>query len=51
VTRCRRSQSSACKRPGEGEFRWITVGMNAGAEILVVLWTERDYGERLISVR
>ena len=34
-----------------GEFRWITVGMNAGGEILVVVWTERDDGERLISVR
>jgi uncharacterized DUF497 family protein len=34
----------------EGESRWITVGMNAGGEVLVV-WTERDDGERLISVR
>ncbi|MGO8830526.1 MAG: BrnT family toxin [Steroidobacteraceae bacterium] len=34
-----------------GESRWITVGMNAGGEILVVVWTERDDGERLISVR
>jgi uncharacterized protein len=34
-----------------GEPRWITVGMNAGGEILVVVWTERDDGERLISVR
>jgi uncharacterized DUF497 family protein len=33
-----------------GESRWITVGMNAGGEVLVV-WTERDDGERLISVR
>ena len=33
------------------ESRWITVGMNAGGEILVVVWTERDDGERLISVR
>jgi uncharacterized DUF497 family protein len=24
----------------EGESRWITVGMNAGGEILVVVWTE-----------
>ena len=35
----------------EGESRWITVGMNAGGEILVVVWTEREDGERLISVR
>jgi uncharacterized DUF497 family protein len=34
-----------------GESRWITVGMNAGGQILVVVWTERDDGERLISVR
>ena len=33
------------------ESRWITVGMNAGGEMLVVVWTERDDGERLISVR
>ena len=35
----------------EGESRWITVGMNAGGELLVVVWTARDGGERLISVR
>ena len=35
----------------EGESRWVTVGMNAGGEILVVVWTERDDGERLISAR
>jgi uncharacterized DUF497 family protein len=34
-----------------GESRWITVGMNASGEILVVVWTEREDGERLISVR
>jgi uncharacterized DUF497 family protein len=34
-----------------GESRWITVGMNAGGEILAVAWTDRDNGERLISVR
>ncbi len=32
------------------ESRWITVRMNAGGEILVVIWTDRDDGERLISV-
>jgi uncharacterized DUF497 family protein len=35
----------------KGEPRWITVGANAAGEILVVVWTERDDGERLISVR
>ena len=35
----------------EGESRWITVGMNAGGEVLVAVWTDRDDGERLISVR
>ncbi len=35
----------------EGESRWITVGMNAGGEALVVVWTARDGGERLISMR
>jgi uncharacterized DUF497 family protein len=35
----------------QGEPRWITIGMNAGGELLVVVWTERDEGERLISVR
>ena len=34
----------------EGESRWITLGMNAGGELSVVVWTERDDGERLISV-
>ncbi len=34
-----------------GEARWITVGMNAVGEVLVVVWAVRDYGERLISVR
>ncbi len=34
-----------------GESRWITVGMNAGGEILVVVWSARDGSERLISVR
>jgi len=35
----------------EGEPRWITIGANTGGELLVVVWTERDDGERLISVR
>jgi hypothetical protein len=34
----------------EGESRWITLGMNASGELLVVVW-ERNDGERLISVR
>ena len=35
----------------KGEPRWITIGANASGEFLVVVWTERDDGERLISVR
>jgi uncharacterized protein len=35
----------------EGESRWVTVGINSSGEVLVVVWTERDEGERLISVR
>jgi len=35
----------------EGEPRWITLGMNANGELMVAVWTERDDGERLISVR
>ena len=35
----------------EWESRWVTVVMNAGGEISVAVWTERDDGERLISVR
>ena len=34
-----------------GEPRWITIGSNADDELLVAVWTERDDGERLISVR
>ena len=35
----------------EGEPRWITIGTNAEGELLVAVWTEREHGERLISVR
>lgn len=35
----------------EGEARWVTVGMSASGELLVAVWTDRDNGERLISVR
>jgi uncharacterized protein len=35
----------------EGEPRWITIGTNSAGELLVAVWTERDDGERLISVR
>ncbi len=28
----------------ERESRWITVGINANGEVLVVVWTERDDG-------
>lgn len=32
-------------------FRWITIGANIAGELLVVVWTEREDGERLISAR
>jgi uncharacterized DUF497 family protein len=35
----------------EGEPRWLTIGMNSQGHLLVVVWTVRDNGERLISVR
>jgi Ribonuclease toxin, BrnT, of type II toxin-antitoxin system len=35
----------------EGEPRWITIGANTDGQLLVAIWTERDGGERLISVR
>ncbi len=35
----------------QGEVRWTTIGMNANGVLLVVVWTARDDGERLISVR
>jgi uncharacterized DUF497 family protein len=35
----------------KGELRWITVRMNASGEVLVVFWTERDDGERMIPAR
>jgi len=35
----------------EGEVRWLTIGTNTNGLLLVVCWTERDDGERLISVR
>lgn len=34
-----------------GEPRWVTIGVNASGELLVVVWSEREDGERLISVR
>lgn len=34
-----------------GERRWITIGVNAFGMPLLVVWTERDEGIRLISVR
>ena len=34
-----------------GEPRWVTIGMNVSGELLVVVWSEREDGERLISVR
>jgi uncharacterized DUF497 family protein len=35
----------------EGEPRWLTIGMNSQGHLLVVVWTAREKGERLISVR
>jgi uncharacterized protein len=35
----------------EGEARWITIGLNGSGELLVVVWTEREGGARMISVR
>jgi uncharacterized DUF497 family protein len=35
----------------QGEVRWTTIGMNANGVLLVVVWTKRDGGERLIAVR
>jgi uncharacterized protein len=35
----------------EGEPRWVTIGMNPEGKLLTVVWTEREDGERLISVR
>lgn len=34
-----------------GEPRWITIGANTAGELLVVVWTDREDGERLISAR
>jgi uncharacterized protein len=34
-----------------GERRWVTIGVNVFGALLVVVWTERDAGIRLISVR
>lgn len=34
-----------------GERRWVTIGVNTFGVLLVVVWTERDAGTRLISVR
>jgi uncharacterized protein len=35
----------------EGEERFVTIGTNSLGAVMVVVWTERDDGERLISVR
>jgi uncharacterized protein len=34
-----------------GEQRWITIGANSFGTVYLVVWTERDGNERLISVR
>jgi uncharacterized DUF497 family protein len=35
----------------EGEPRFVSVGLGSAGELLVAVWTERDDGCRLISVR
>lgn len=35
----------------EGEKRFVTIGTNSLGAVVVVVWTERDDEERLISVR
>lgn len=35
----------------KGEKRFVTVGLGSAGELLVVVWTERDEGCRLISAR
>lgn len=35
----------------EGEQRFITVGLGSAAELLLVIWTERDNECRVISAR
>jgi uncharacterized protein len=35
----------------EGEERFVTIGTNSLGTVMVVVWTARDDGERLISVR
>jgi hypothetical protein len=35
----------------EGEPRFVTVGMNAFGNLMVVVWTPRDDEVRIISVR
>ena len=35
----------------EGEMRFVTIGLGSAGELLVVVWTERGEGCRLISAR
>lgn len=35
----------------EGETRWVTIGLGAENQVLVVVWTQRSPNIRLISVR
>lgn len=35
----------------QGEQRWVTIGTNVFGEVLVVVSTDRDDADRMISVR
>jgi len=35
----------------EGEARWVTIGANSFGNPMVVVWTQRESGIRIISVR
>jgi uncharacterized protein len=37
--------------PGDDEYRWIDLGLSAQGRLLVVVYTERETGIRLISAR
>jgi hypothetical protein len=38
-------------RAAEGEQRFVTIGTNVFGSVMVVVWTPRDDGARIISVR
>ena len=35
----------------EGEARWVTIGTNSFGKPMVVVWTQRASGIRIISIR